>query len=518
MFELKPKFSLSRPIGIDLGTTYSAVAFLDEYGKPSIIKNSDGRTTMPSAIFVDEPQFVVGDVALQSTVNDPERVVQFVKRFMGQGDHRIHVDGRAYSPEFMSSIILRKLIQEAELALDETISQAVITVPAYFNESQRQATLEAGKLAGIEVLRVLSEPTAASLAYGLNTHDDAETRNILVYDLGGGTFDVTILEISPDTLRVVAVGGDLFLGGKDFDDRILNFIEEKLLDLGEEIIHDDALEAELRLKAEVAKMQLSQRMSAPIAFKARRAHPKSALDALLPVRIEISRAELEGLCADLLARTEMLLENVLAQAGLEWEDIAEVLCVGGSSRMPMVREMLLCATGRKPLLFDPDECVAKGAAIQAGLLLDEGTLPNIKVEHVLSHSLGVATHTGGEVVVDRIVPALTPLPHTAKRRGYTTVRDGQPVVNVLVYEGESRDYESYSAPVGRFSLDTSPLRPAGEPQIEVEFRCDEDGRITVFARDEATGREGRALLTLSGERTSEEVSHEQELISRAVVV
>ncbi len=506
---------MNRAIGIDLGTTYSAVAYLDEYGKPAIIKNSEGRTTTPSVIFVDEPQFVVGEVALQSTVNDPERVVQFVKRFMGQSDHRLHVDGRSYSPEFLSSIILRKLVQDAETELGESLSDAVITVPAYFNENQRQATLEAGKMAGLNVLRIISEPTAAALAYGLNNRD--ETRNILVYDLGGGTFDVTILEISQDELHVLAVGGDPFLGGKDFDDRIMNFVEEKVAELGEEIVHDGALEAELRLKAETAKIQLSARMSAPIAFKARKANPTSALDALLPVRVEVTRADLDSLCADLLARTEMLLENVLAQAGLEWDDIAEVLCVGGSSRMPMVREMLLRATGKRPQLFDPDECVAKGAAIQAGLLLGDGSLPDIKVGHVLSHTLGVATSHKGNVRVDPVVPALTPLPHTEIRRGYTTVKDDQAVVNVLIYEGEARDMDSYSAPVGRFDLDTSPLRPAGEPQIEVEFRCDENGRITVFARDQITGREGRALLSLSGERSSALVALEQEMLSRAVV-
>ncbi len=506
---------MSRPIGIDLGTTYSAVAYLDEYGKPSIVKNSDGRTTTPSVIFVDEPQFVVGEVALQSTVTDPERVVQFVKRFMGQSDHRLHVDGRSYSPEFLSSIILRKLVQETEMALGESVSEAVITVPAYFNENQRQATLEAGKLAGLNVLRIISEPTAAALCYGMA--NVAEARYILVYDLGGGTFDVTILEASEDALRVVAVGGDPFLGGKDFDDRLMNSIEEKLSDLGEQIIHDASLEAELRLKCETAKVQLSQRMAAPIAFKARKANPTSALDALLPVRIEITRVEFEGMCADLLARTEMLLENVLAQAGLEWGDIAEVLCVGGSSRMPMVREMLLRATGRKPQLFDPDECVAKGAALQAGLLSGEGSLRSMTVGHVLSHSLGVATNQNGEVLIDAVVPALTPLPHTEVRSGYTTVKDNQAVVNVLVYEGESREIEAYGSPVGRFDLDTSPLRPAGEPQIEVEFRCDENGRITVFARDEITGREGRALLCLCGERSTEEVALEQEMLARAVV-
>jgi molecular chaperone DnaK len=506
---------MKRSIGIDLGTTYCAIAYMDEYGKPAVIKTLDGRTTTPSAVYVDSPSFIVGEVALQSTVNDPEKVVQFVKRFIGRGDHRIHVGGESYSPEFFSSIILRKMAQEAEIALGDSIKDVVITVPAYFNETQRSATLEAGKLAGLNVLRLISEPTAAALSYGMANL--SHQRNILVYDLGGGTFDVTILEIDQDSLRVVAVGGDPYLGGKDFDDRIMNFVDEHLADVGEEIIKDPALEAELRLKAEVAKMHLTSRKSAPIAFKARKAHPTSALDALLPVRIDFTRDEFEACTADLLARTEMLTENVLLQAGLEWSDIEEVLCVGGSSRMPMVREMLLRATGRKPLLYDPDECVAKGAAIQAGLILGCDSLPQVEIGHVLSHSLGVATSINNETVIDHIIPALTPLPCTQVRSGYTTVIDDQSTVNILVYEGESREMQSYMQPVGSFELDTTPLRPAGQPLIQVEFRCDENGRIVAFARDEDTGRESRSMINLQGERSASQTSSETALLSRAVV-
>ena len=506
---------MKRAIGIDLGTTYCAIAYMDEYGKPAVIKTLDGRTTTPSAVYVDTPDFIVGEVALQSTVNDPEKVVQFVKRFMGRGDHRIHVGGESYSPQFFSSIILRKLAQEAEIALGESIEEVVITVPAYFNETQRAATLEAGALAGLKVLRLISEPTAAALSYGMANM--SESRNILVYDLGGGTFDVTILEIDHDSLRVVAVGGDPYLGGKDFDDRIMNFVDEHIADVGEEIIKDPALEAELRLKCEAAKMHLTSRQSAPIAFKARKMHPTSVLDALLPIRIDFTRAQFESCTADLLARTEMLTENVLLQAGLEWSDIEEVLCVGGSSRMPMVREMLLCATGRKPLLYEPDECIAKGAAIQAQLIQNSDSPSQIHVGHVLSHSLGVATALNDEVVIDHIVPALTPLPCTQVRSGYTTVIDDQSSVNILIYEGESREMQSYMEPIGSFELDTTPLRPAGQPLIQVEFRCDENGRIIAFARDEDTGRESRSLITLQGERSQSETSHETALLSRAVV-
>ena len=506
---------MNRALGIDLGTTYCAIAYLDEYGRPAVIKTLDGRTTVPSAIYVDTPNFIVGEMALQSTVNEPDRVVQFVKRFMGRDDHRIYVAGQAYSPAFLSSIILRKLVQEAEVALGERVEEVVITVPAYFNETQRAATLEAGQLAGLKVLRLIAEPTAAALSYGIANL--SHLRNVLVYDLGGGTFDVTILEIDQDALRVLAVGGDPFLGGKDFDDRIMNLVDAHLESIGEEIVKDAALEAELRLKSEVAKMHLTSRSHAPITFQARKANPTSVLDALLPVRFDLKREDFEAATSDLLVRTEMLTENVLLQAGLEWSDIEEVLCVGGSSRMPMVREMLLHATGRKPLLYEPDECIAKGAAIQAGLLQGTGALPLVQVGHVLSHSLGVATAVGDEVVIDHIVPKLTPLPCTEIRGGYTTISDDQSAVQILIYEGESREMNSYLKPIGSFELDTTPPRPAGQPQIQVEFRCDENGRIVAFARDEDTGRESRSLITLIGERSGSEVSEETELLARAIV-
>jgi molecular chaperone DnaK len=510
---------VGRAVGIDLGTTYTAVAYVDEYGKPVVLKNSDGQTTTPSAVFFDPPNYVVGEVALQSTLTDPDRVVQFVKRFMGVKEHRIHVAGEAYSPEFVSSLILRKVVQEAQDEMGEPVTQAVITVPAYFTESQRHATYEAGQMAGLQVLRIINEPTAAALAYGISRR--GKRRNILVYDLGGGTFDVTILAIDNDSLNVIAVGGDPHLGGKDFDDRIMNFIEDELREkYGFEMDTDASLEAELRLKAEAAKRQLTARQSVPITLKVKRSigTGTGTMDTFIPVRVELTREVYEQFTADLLTRTELLLENVMAQANMSWSDISETLCVGGSSRMPMVREMLTRLSGRRPLLHDPDECVAKGAALQAALIAKDDTVAEVNVGHVLAHSLGVATVKDGRTVIEHVIPSLTPLPCAQSRDGYTTTFDNQSIVQIRVYEGESTDPAAYAnGPIGVFNLDVSPPRPKGQPKITVEFRCDENGRITALARDRDTGKESRSLIALTGARNENEVENEAALLSSAVI-
>lgn len=510
---------MGRAVGIDLGTTYSAVACVDEYGKPMVVKNSDGQTTTPSVVFIDPPNYVVGDVALQSTMTDPDKVVQFIKRFMGVADYRVNIGEYSFSPEFISSIVLRKIVQEAEDSLGEQITAAVVTVPAYFTEAQRHATYEAGILAGLNVLRIINEPTAAALSYGISRR--GRPRNILVYDLGGGTFDVTILAIDNESLNVIAIGGDPHLGGKDFDDRIMNFIEDELKEkFGYEIEPDPHLEAELRLKAEAAKRQLSGRPSVPITFKAKRtvSTGSGSMETFIPVRVELSREQFETMTSDLLARTELLLESVLNQAGLIWDDISETLCVGGSSRMPMVRDMLTRLSGRRPLLHDPDECVAKGAALQAALLTQDETVEDVMVGHVLAHSLGVATAKNGKTQIDHIIPALTPLPCSQVRDGYTTTLDNQSTVQVRIYEGESPDPDAYpNGPIGVFNLDVSPPRPKGHPNISVEFRCDENGRIIAIARDRDTGKESRTLISLKGERSDIEIEEEAHLLSQAII-
>ena len=510
---------MGRAVGIDLGTTYSAVACVDEYGKPMVIKNTDGHTTTPSVVFIDPPNYVVGEVALQSTMTDPDKVVQFIKRFMGVVDYRINIGEYSFSPEFISSIILRKIVYEAEESLGEKITAAVITVPAYFTESQRHATFEAGILAGVNVLRIINEPTAAALAYGISRR--GRPRNILVYDLGGGTFDVTILAIDNDSLNVIAIGGDPHLGGKDFDDRVMNFIEDELKEkFGYEMEPDPHLEAELRLKAEAAKRQLSGRPSVPITFKAKRTISTGSgnMETFIPVRVELGREQFETMVSDLIARTELLLESVLNQAGMTWDDISETLCVGGSSRMPMVRDMLTRLSGRRPLLHDPDECVAKGAALQAALLTSDETVEEVNVGHVLSHSLGVATTRDGATRIEHIIPALTPLPCSQQRDGYTTTIDNQANVQVRIYEGESPDPDAYpNGPIGIFNLDISPPRPKGQPNISVEFRCDENGRIMSIARDQDTGKESRTLISIAGERSDIEVEEEANLLSQAII-
>ena len=515
---------MARAIGIDLGTTYTAVAYVDEYGKPVVLKNTDGQTTTPSVVFFDPPNYVVGEVALQSTLTDPSHVVQFVKRFMGVKDHRIHVAGQTYSPEFVSSLILRKVVQEAQEELGEQVTQAVITVPAYFTEAQRHATYEAGQMAGLRVLRIINEPTAAALAYGVS--NKSKKRTILVYDLGGGTFDVTILCVDSDNYDVTSVGGDTQLGGKDFDDRLINYVEDQTRALvGDDIIWDELIEAEVRFKCETAKRVLSNRKTTTLSFSINRVLDKagdgsSHSEVMEPVRVDISRGIFENLCVDLLERTERVLNRVMTEADLTWSEVDDVLCVGGSSQMPMVQEMMQRVAGRKPHLYEPGECVAKGAAIQAAVLSKkavDGIGENTRIIHVLPHALGVAVVKNGETRVEQIIPALSPLPIRRERHGFSTEIEAQTATQVRVYEGDSTRIEDYVQPVGVFNLDLTPPRPLGRPRINVEFRCDENGRVIVMARDQDTGREGRTILSVMGERTNEEAEVERKLLGKAVV-
>ncbi len=505
---------MGKAVGIDLGTTYSAVAYVDEFGKPIILKNSDGQITTPSVVFFDPPNFTVGETALQSTITDSDRVVQFVKRFMGQPNYRVHIDGKEYSPEFVSALILRKIVQDAEMELGEDIDAAVVTVPAYFTEMQRHATMEAGQLAGLNVLRIINEPTAAALSYGISRR--ANNKNILVYDLGGGTFDVTVLHCGETDFDVLSVGGDHRLGGKDFDDRIVGYVQDRIqADHNVDVSTDGEIEAELRLKAEGAKRQLTGRQMVPISLKV---PDPSGAGRAIPIKIEVTREAFELAASDLISRTEMLLESVLAKADLEWSDIDEILCVGGSSRMPMVSKMLERLSGKKPLLHDPDECVAKGAALQAAMLVNQASMPEVTIGHVLSHSLGVAVMSEGKPVIDHIVPSLTRLPTLQRREGYTTTTDSQTVVQIRIYEGESLDPQSYGkGPIGVFNLDTTPARPKGQPKLSLEFRCDENGRITALAKDSDTGRENYLTIALAGQRSETEVSGEAQLMSLASV-
>ncbi len=509
---------LGRAVGIDLGTTYSAVAWVDEYGKPVILKNADGQVTTPSVVFVDPPNFVVGETALQSTITDGERVVQFIKRHLGAADFRVVIEGAEYSPEFVSAIILRKIVQDAEAESGESITQAVITVPAYFTEAQRSATMEAGKMAGLQVLRIINEPTAAALSYGISRR--GKNRTVLVYDLGGGTFDVTILRVEDNAMNVLSVGGDHHLGGKDWDDRVMGYVEGEIeARYGVSVADDRELQPELRLKAEAAKRQLTGRNMVPITLKAPVKNEDGTITGrTIPAKVDVTREIFADITRDLLDRTEMLLEAVLTRADLSWDDIDDVLSVGGSSRMPMVGEMLERITGKKALLHDPDECVAKGAALQAALLANDPNVPRVEVGHVLSHSLGVAVMQDGKPTIDHIVPSLTRLPTVQVREGYTTSQDNQATVQVRVYEGESKDLQSYGkGPIGVFSIDTTPARPKGRPQIALEFRCDENGVITALGRDRDTGKESSLLIQLQNSRPAEQQSEEAKVLADAII-
>ena len=513
---------MGRSVGIDLGTTFSAVAVVDDFGKPVVLKNADGQTTTPSVVFFDPPNYVVGETALQSTISDPDRVVQFIKRFMGEPNFRVHIGDRSYSPEFVSALILRKIVQDAQNEIGDEITRAVITVPAYFTETQRHATYEAGQLAGLQVMRIINEPTAAALSYGINRVASGHTkeRTCLVYDLGGGTFDVTILSIGGEQLNVLSIGGDHRLGGKDWDDRIISYVEEQIkLQHDIDISEDNEIIAELRLKATAAKRQLSGRLSVPISMKVpNRKSGDGPGNQTIPVKIEITRDAFNRITADLLGRTEMLLRAVLDKAGMQWDSIDDVLMVGGSSRMPMVGEMIERVSGKKPMLHDPDECVAKGAALQAALLDKDDSVANVQVGHVLAHSLGVAVMSNGKPTIDHIIPSLSPLPCTQVRHGYTTTVDNQTFVQIRVYEGESNDPESYGkGPIGIFELDTTPARPKGRPNLSVAFRCDENGRIMAVAKDRDTGRESRLTVTLQGSRTSIEAGEEADYMAEAIV-
>lgn len=506
---------MGRVLGIDLGTSNTAVACL-ENGDPVVIKNAEGTSTTPSVIFSEPPHFVVGEVAVNALVSDPERVVQFTKRYIGK-DRKFHIDGQEYSPEFFAAVTLRKVVNDARDALGEEIDGVVITVPAYFGEAQRQATYAAGRIAGLNVLRLINEPTAAALAYGISHRN--EPGYILVYDLGGGTFDVTILNSSADALDVVAVGGDPELGGKDFDDALeAHLMREIEAQVEGKVLWDAAGRAELHQRAESLKKQLSSRASVIFAYKARVETAEGERG--VPVRFDVARSQFEQMIAPLLVRTEIMLADVMSRAQLHRDDIRHILCVGGSSRVPLVRDMLERLFGRRPLLHDPDECVAKGAAIQAAILAKEAplALQETRVSHVLPRSLGVAAMRDGKTIVDHVLPGMTPLPCAQVRHGYTTSVDFQSSVQVPIYEGDSTDVAAYGAgPIGSLRLEIDPPRRRGQPNISVRFQCDANGLIIAEARDLDTGRESRTTLVMGGAGQTLQYADEMVLLSQMIV-
>ena len=491
---------MTKIIGIDLGTTNSCVAVM-EGGEPTVIPSSEGARLIPSVVAVNPKngERTVGQVARRQAVMNPENTIFSVKRFMGRkfsdaevqkalkvvpykvsaapnGDVRVTMGGKDYSPPEVSAMILQKIKADAEAYLGETITQAVITVPAYFNDSQRQATKDAGRIAGLEVLRIINEPTASSLAYGLDKKKD---ETIAVYDLGGGTFDISILEVGDGVMQVRATGGDTFLGGEDFDQRIIDFLVEDFMKSNNIDLSQDRM-ARQRLKeaAEKAKCDLSTTDSTEIVL------PFISADASGPKHLSttLTRKQYEGMTQDLLSRTEEPCRRCLADAGLKADQIDDGSLVGGQTRAPQVVEIVQRVFGRKAnRSINPDECVAMGAAIQTGIM--EGEVKSLVLLDVTPYTLGIETMNG---TFTPIIDRNSAIP-TRRSRIFTTVADNQTSVELHVLQGES-DMSAYNRSLARFDLTNIPPAPRGLPQIEVGFEIDSDGIVSVSALDQATGR------------------------------
>jgi len=505
---------MSKVIGIDLGTTNSVVAVL-EGSDPVVIPNQEGSRTTPSVVaFTKDGDILVGQVAKRQAITNPENTVFSIKRFMGRrygevqeeiklvpykvvegknGDARVEIRGKQYSPQEISAAILRKLKEAAEAYLGQTVTQAVITVPAYFNDSQRQATKDAGKIAGLDVQRIINEPTAASLAYGLDKKKDEQ---ISVYDLGGGTFDISILELGEGIFEVNATNGDTHLGGDNFDQRVVDWIAEEFKkDHGIDLRKDRMALQRLREAAEKAKIELSSVIQTDINL------PFITADATGPkhLTMTLTRAKLESLVADLIERTTPPSQNAIKDAGVTVKDIDEVVLVGGQTRMPKVQEHVTQLFGREPHKgVNPDEVVAIGAAIQGGVL--SGDVKGVVLLDVTPLSLGVET-IGGVMTV--LIPRNTKIP-AKKTETFSTAADNQSSVEVHVLQGE-RPLAKDNRTLGRFHLTGIPPAPRGGPQIEVTFDLDANGILTVSAKNLSTGKSQRITVTASSGLTKEEV-------------
>lgn len=472
---------MGKAVGIDLGTTNSVVAVL-EGGEPSVITNAEGNRTTPSIVAFKGNETLVGELAKRQAITNPDNTIRSIKRHIGT-NWKETFEGKEYTPQEISARILQKLKKDAESYLGEDVTEAVITVPAYFNDAERQATKEAGKIAGLNVLRIINEPTAASLAYGLENNED---QKILVFDLGGGTFDVSVLEISEGVFEVKSTSGDSKLGGDDWDQRIMDWLIEKFKSsTGIDISNDKMAIQRIKEGAEKAKIELSSTSETEINLPfitANDSGPQHLLE-------KLSRSEFEKITADLVERTKSPVENALSDAGLNYSDIDHVILVGGSTRMPAVQALVKSLTGKDPHKgVNPDEVVASGAAIQAGVL--KGDVKDVLLLDVTPLTLGVETKGG---IMTKMIERNTTIP-TKRSETFTTAEDNQTQVEIHVLQGE-REMASGNKSLGKFTLTDIPAARQGTPQIEVTFDIDANGIVNVNAKDLGTGKEQAITIT-----------------------
>ncbi|BBE31166.1 chaperone protein DnaK [Tepiditoga spiralis] len=472
-------------VGIDLGTTYSAISWMKPDGNVEVIPNAEGKRTTPSIVaFSKEGDIIVGEPAKRQAVLNSEKTIRSIKRYMGS-DHKVTIDGKDYTPQQISAFILKKLVRDAEAYLDGKIKKAVITCPAYFNDAQRQATKEAGEIAGLEVLRIINEPTAASIAFGMDKK--AGDQKIVVYDLGGGTFDVSILEIGDDIIEVISTNGNNHLGGDDFDKRIMDWLmDEFKKENGVDLKNDKQALQRLKEAAETAKIELSSKMEAEINL------PFITIVNGNPVHIEkkLTRAKFEELVRDLIESTRGPIENAMKDAGLTPNDIDEILFVGGSTRVPAVQKLVTGYFGKEPNKgVNPDEAVSVGAAVQ-GAIMTGKTDKDIVLVDVTPLSLGIEVKGG---LMEPIIPRNSKIP-IKKSKTFTTAVDFQPEVEIGVFQGE-RSIAKDNFFLGSFKLTGLPPAPRGVPQIEVTFDIDSNGIVNVSAKDLGTGKQQSTVVT-----------------------
>ena len=486
---------MSKIIGIDLGTTNSCVAVM-EGGKPTVIANAEGARTTPSVVaFTKTGERLVGEPAKRQAVTNADRTIASIKRHMGT-DYKVDIDGKKYSPQEISAMILQKLKADAENYLGEKVSEAVITVPAYFNDAQRQATKDAGKIAGLDVKRIINEPTAAALAYGL---DNEKEQKIMVYDLGGGTFDVSIIEIGDGVIEVLATNGDTHLGGDDFDNKIIDWmVSEFKAQQGVDLSKDKMAMQRLKEAAEKAKKELSSATTTNINL------PFISMNANGPLHfdMDLSRAKFDELTSDLVERTAIPVQNALKDAGITASELGKVLLVGGSTRIPAVQDKVKQLTGHEPSKsLNPDECVALGASIQGGKLAGDAGAGDILLLDVTPLSLSIETMGG---IATRLIERNTTIP-TKKSQIFSTAADNQTAVDINVLQGE-RQFAKDNKSLGQFRLDGIPPAMRGVPQIEVTFDIDANGIVNVSAKDLGTGKEQHITITAGSNMSDDDIN------------